>query len=102
MSLTPSRKQELIDQYNKMVAQLEVLESTLLTAYSGDTKSYEIDTAAGRQKATKRSLSEMEKSRDKLEASIARLRNKINGTGIVNLNLRRQRGGYLNNQGRSF
>lgn len=93
--LSSSTRTRLLAQLETLEAQLDALNTTILSAYSDNNKSYTLDTGAGRQSATKRDLDSLEDSRSKLEAKINRLRNRLNFNTIVNLNLRRTRGGVV-------
>jgi hypothetical protein len=57
---------------------------------SGDTESYLFDSREGKQSTTLRSPSVLAKQVSQLEAEIERLYRRIEGGGIVNMNLRRK------------
>jgi hypothetical protein len=53
---------------------------------------YNIDTGEGRQQIKYRSMSQMLDEREKIQAVVDRLYNILEGTGLVNMNLRRKTG----------
>ena len=57
---------------------------------SGDTESYKFDSREGKQETVLRSPSVLSKEIRILEAEINRLYNRLDGTGLVNMNLRRR------------
>lgn len=90
-------RQKLIERIRIKQAQLdkanEVLEAAL--EMGGETQSYTFNSGEGQQSATKRPLKEIYDLIERLEAEISNLYRKLNGNGLVNLNLRRNRFGGL-------
>lgn len=71
-------------------AQLAVANEAYLKALgSADTESYTFDSKEGKQATTLRSPSVISNEIKKIEAELNRLYNRLSGTGIVNMNLRR-------------
>lgn len=90
-------RQYLIAQITLKQTQLTEANAVLSAALElgGETQSYTFNSGEGQQSATKRPLNEIYDIIERLEAEIARIYRKLNGTGLVNLNLRRNRfGGY--------
>lgn len=89
--LSSTRRAELIAQLNKKLAQLENLNAAYDDMIeSGSIKSYRFDSGEGSQRVEYRSLDDVQKSISHLEAQIERLRTKLRGGGLSNLNLRRK------------
>ncbi len=75
---------------DKLIAQIDALDITMDEAIaSGKIVSYEFDSGEGKQKATYRSINELEKLRETLEARLARIFNELACRSVVNLNLNR-------------
>ncbi len=70
-------------------AQLAALDAALLTASSSDTLEYRFDSGEGSQRKEFRNLAEMEKAQRNLEKRIEFYYAKLEGTGLVNMRLRR-------------
>ncbi len=78
------------------IARIDTLLDPLYTAYENGTteiESYMLDTGDGEQKTKYRSLDEILDQIQRLESIRDRLTRRLNGTGIVNMNLRRRQGG---------
>ena len=72
-------------------AELTAARASYLSALeSGDTESYMLDTREGKQSTTLRSPSVLRKEIQALESDLNRLYNRLSGSGIVNMNLRRK------------
>ena len=85
--LSNTRRAELKAQLAKKEAQLARLE-TAYESGSTEVEGFTLDTGEARQTAKYRSLSEVGKEIDRLESQIARIRGKLRGTGLMNMNLR--------------
>jgi len=75
----------------RLKSQLESLENTLDEAFEKGIESYSFDSGEGKQSTKYRSLEDLQKSRDKIEAELDYLYRRLNGGNIVNMNLRRRR-----------
>lgn len=73
----------------QLVAANAAYESALGNA---EAQSYKFDSGEGQQSVTRRRPSEIRKEIDALESQIGRLYRQLNGTGLVNMNLRRRGG----------
>ena len=72
--------------------QLTAANTMLTEALATDVQSYSFDSGEGKQSTTRRKISEIQQTIRSLEAELDRLYRRINGTGIVTMNLRRVRG----------
>ena len=84
------------EQYQAELDSLETQLTALNTAIASGVlhiKSISLDTGEGKQTSTYRSADEMYKAAEYLQSRIDRLINILNGTGLVNLNLRRKNSG---------
>lgn len=71
--------------------QLTAANAAYLRALSGsDVQSYRFDSGEGSQSASRRKPKEIADEIEALEAGLSRLRRRLSGTGVVNLNLRRR------------
>ena len=76
----------------KLEAQLVLANAAYdLALGSADVQAYEFDSKEGRQETTLRSPSVIAKEIDRIEAKLDRLYRRLEGGGIVNMNLRRRR-----------
>ncbi len=69
------------------IAKIEVTINSALE--NGEVEEYRFDSTEGRQNARRRSVKELIDVLDGLENKEARILRKLNGTSLVNLNLRR-------------
>lgn len=72
----------------RIEAQLDVAYDALLQ--NGDTKEYRIDTGGGSQRVEYTDAKGMLKIIDILERTLSSVCNRLDGTGVVNINLRRR------------
>ena len=80
---------------------------TLLTAADAavlaaqtDVESYRFDSGEATQQTKRRKLKDLLNNVESIEAILRRLNQRLNGTGVINLNLRRkQRGGIRRSSG---
>ena len=86
--LSSTRRAELIARLVKKRAQLVLVEEALDAAIGGP-EAYKFDTNEGSQWLKDRTLKELNDLSDTLEAQIDWITRRLNGTGIVNMNLRR-------------
>ena len=89
--LSSTRKATLTARLEKKRAQL-VLAEAALDASIGGPEAYKFDTNEGSQWLKDRSFAEITKLISLLEAQIDSITRKLNGTGLVNMNLRRTAG----------
>lgn len=72
-------------------AQLTAANDALTAALeAGDVQSYKFDSGEGSQSASRRGLKELTDMVTRLEQELNRLYNRVNGTGLVTMNLRRR------------
>lgn len=84
------KRKRLILRRDKLISQIDALDITMDEAItSGKFASYEFDSGEGKQKTTYRSINELEKLRETLEARLARVFNELSCRSVVNLNLNR-------------
>jgi hypothetical protein len=75
------------------LATLEALKTkyeSALTEVSAGVESYKFDSGEGSQQTKNRSLKEIRETLDWVNSRIEAINRRLNGTGIVNLNLRRK------------
>lgn len=87
--LISSRHQRILARITALEAQLDALDAALLTASASDTLEYRFDSGEGSQRQEFRNLAEMEKAQDSLEKRIEAYYKRLEGTGLVNMRLRR-------------
>lgn len=93
MSYLPvSTRSRITAQITTKEAQLAAANDAYLAALgSGDIESYQFDSKEGKQATTLRSPTVLLKAIRELESQLERLYRRLDGTGVVNLNLRRGR-----------
>lgn len=93
MSCLPSAiRARIIASITTKEAQLIVANAAYDAALSSaDVEGYELDTKEGRQRTSLRSPSVISKEIARLESELERLYRRLEGGGLVNLNLRRRR-----------
>jgi len=79
---------------DRIEALLEVLYTSYEEAITGSQKSYSLNTAGGSQRVERRSLAELKKEIESLEAEADQLWRRLNCQGVTTLRLRRLGGGY--------
>jgi len=84
--------------------QLETDIALLQTAYSSavtnsEVESYKFDSGEGSQQTKRRSLAEIRKELRYLKAQLNHVLNELAGIGVMNVQLRRNRGGAEDNYG---
>jgi len=87
--LSPARAAELKAELAKKKAQLLKLE-TAYDAGSIEIEAFTFDSGEARQSSKFRSLKELGEQIDRFESQIRRISGKLNGTGLMNMNLRRR------------
>jgi len=89
--LPPAIRSQIIAKINAKEAQLAIAQAAFEKALdSSDVESYQFDSKEGKQATTLRSPSVLSKLINDLEAQLERLYRRLNGTGLVSLNLRRR------------
>ncbi|MCK5504572.1 MAG: hypothetical protein KAJ10_05390 [Thermodesulfovibrionia bacterium] len=91
--ITPTKKARVEARISAKEAQLAKLD-TAYEAASTEIEEYRFDSGDGSQRSKYRSLEKIGKEIERLEREIERLYQTLNGTGIVNLNLRRNPSNY--------
>lgn len=98
--ISSTRRQRLTEALERILAQLEKLYTTYDQAISGDQESYTFDSGEGRQTTKRRKPAEIKDQIDLLESQADRIYKKLNGTGVVNFNMRRKQFFQNNGSGR--
>jgi len=88
--LSASRKQRLIDSINKYEEIKTAIEAALLSG-SLEIESYTFDSGEARQVTKYKSFEEMQKAVEWCDSRIEWAYGKLNGTSLINLNLRRKK-----------
>ncbi|MHA1286842.1 MAG: hypothetical protein ACTSPB_05500 [Candidatus Thorarchaeota archaeon] len=88
--MNTTRRARLIARLEIKIAQLAAANETYLALIAQPIENYKFDSGEGRQEATRRKLEALKDQIDSLEAEIDSIYNKLEGAGIVNLNLRRR------------
>lgn len=86
--LSSSKITELKARHTKLVAQRDLLDTAIDEATTTPA-TYRFDDGEGSQMTKHRPLQELLDARKTIEASIARIERRLNGTGIINHGLRR-------------
>ena len=89
--LTTERRTQL---QNRLDTKIALLTKTYnaIDEMTTEVQSYKFDSGEGSQQTTLKKMSEMTDFSNLLERQIDSIQAKLNGTGIINLNLRRIRG----------
>lgn len=87
--LTSTTRTEIENEIIAKEAQLALANTALSNALT-EIASYRLDTGEGSQQTKYRGLNELQMAVEMLEANIRSLYRRLNGTGIMNLNLRRK------------
>lgn len=88
--LSLSKRAEIEARITKLESQLVIANETLDSAVGNEILEYRFDSGEGSQRTEYKSFSEMTKIVDWLESRISYLQRRLNGTGLMNLNLRRK------------
>lgn len=87
--LSSSRRSILTARLAKREASLVIVEATYDELLANEVESYRFDSTEGEQQTKRRRLQEVKDQIDSLISEIDRIRRKLNGAGISNMNLRR-------------
>jgi phage shock protein A len=87
--LIRSRHDRIVARITALEAQLAALDAALLTASASDTLEYRFDSGEGSQRKEFRSVKEMQEEQTYLENRLEFYYAKLEGTGLVNMRLRR-------------
>jgi len=88
--LSSSKRERILLQIEKIDTLLEASYDAFLAASGTEVKRYRFDSSEASQQAELRDLDEMLDNIDRLEKRRDSLIRKLNGTGVVNINLRRK------------
>ena len=94
--LSITRRAEITAQIIAETSRLVLLEEAYGQSLSGGIKEYRFDSGEGSQRTERHSPKELSDLIESTERRIDFLNRKLNGTNIVNLNLRRTPGGCRN------
>lgn len=101
--LTASTRSRLLARKTTLETLITAAEAALTSALeTGDVESYTFDSGEGSQRTKYRSLEDIQKNLDWLYSRLDFITRRLNGTGIVNLNLRRKRFGIAGTTGRRY
>lgn len=94
--LSSSKRERILAQITTIDTALEAANTAFLNAAGTEVKKYRFDSAEASQQAELRDLDEILDTIDRLEKRKESLIRKLNGTGVVNMNMRRKnyRGQY--------
>lgn len=87
--IDPTVRAELIATRAELAAMLVAINATYLAALGKRTKEYRFDSGVSSQREEYRSLKDLREERRYIENEIKRIDQRLNGTGVVNLNVRR-------------
>ena len=90
MGYMSTRKTRLQSQLSSVQAQIAALNTAITESSTSGVQSYEFDSGEGRQRTTRRSLSDMQDALSRLYASEEHLINELYNMGIVSIKLRRK------------
>ena len=85
-----SRRTRLTARLAKREASLAIVEATYDGLLASGVELYRFDSTEGEQQTKRRKLSEVKDQIDSLTAEIDSIQRTLNGTGVVNMNLRRR------------
>ena len=85
-----SRRTLLTARLAKREASLAIVEATYDELLANGIELYRFDSTEGEQQTKRRKLQEVKDQIDSLTAEIDSIRRTLNGTGVVNMNLRRR------------
>ena len=88
--LSSSKRDRILSQITQIDTILTAANTAFLAAAGTEVKKYRFDSAEASQQAELRDLDEMLDNIDRLEKRRDSLVRRLNGTGIVNMNLRRK------------
>lgn len=88
--LNTSKRAAILARITKLKTQLVIANDTLDSGLSTDIREYRFDSGEGSQRVEYKTFKEMTAIVDWLESRIDYLTRKLNGTGLLNMNLRRK------------
>jgi len=89
MPVSPSRRVQLESRLASRNSQLLALETTYSSLLTQEIEQYNFNSGEGSQSTRRRRLDEIEKLISKIEADIDYITRTLNGTGVVNMRVRR-------------
>jgi hypothetical protein len=91
--LTETRRAQLQAQLDKLNIALDAIDEAIANnSLVIHVESASLDTGEGKQAMKYRSMDDLINTREKIQSQVDRLINLLNGTGLVNFNLRRKNG----------
>lgn len=92
--ITSAERARIVAQINTKQAQLEAANAAYTAALSNvEIQTFRFDSGEGSQSTTRRKPAEISSEITRLESELNRLYRRLDGGGIVNMNLRRRRYG---------
>ena len=86
-----STRTRILAQISKIETQLTALDTAFTEAVANaEVESYKFDSGEGSQQVKRRDPNDIQKLIDKLESRLAYLYRRLDGKGLVNMNLRRR------------
>lgn len=92
MSYVTSRRARLRLQLSRVQAALATLYANLSELSTSSVQSYDFESGDGRQRATRRSLKDIQDQIERLEATEEHLINELSNMGLISVALRRKPG----------
>jgi hypothetical protein len=98
-----TRRTRLLAQKTRLEAAITALEALYTSAIANiEVESYKFDSGEGSQQTKRRDPNKILEQIDKLEARLSHVINELAGIGVINVQLRRTRGGDAGRGGYSY
>ena len=87
--LTSTRRAALLVRLAKREASLAIADAAYDELLANTIEAYRFDSTEGEPQTKRRKVADAKKQVDELESEIDSIRRRLNGTGVINMNLRR-------------